>query len=58
MTTGSGRAGTVYTSLLSLQQRGWINYLISKAGLKQLACETENWERISGVIGRVLRLEG
>jgi hypothetical protein len=23
-----------------------------------LAVETENWERISGVVGRVLRLEG
>jgi transcriptional regulator len=64
--------GTVYTSLLRLQQQGWIDsdwgasengrkakfYAISKAGLKQLARETENWERISGVIGRVLRLGG
>jgi transcriptional regulator len=64
--------GTVYTSLLRLQQRGWIKsswgvsennrkarfYSITKQGLKQLAVETENWERIAGVIGRVLRLEG
>ncbi len=64
--------GTVYTSLLRLQQRGWIRsdwgisennrrakyYSITKSGLKQLVCETKNWERISGVIGRVLRLEG
>jgi PadR family transcriptional regulator PadR len=63
--------GTVYTSLLRLQQRDWIDsewgasennrkarfYSITKRGLKQLAVETENWERISGVIGRVLRLE-
>jgi PadR family transcriptional regulator PadR len=63
--------GTVYTSLLRLQQRGWIVsqwgtsennrkarfYSITKRGLKQLALESENWERISGVIGRVLRLE-
>jgi PadR family transcriptional regulator, regulatory protein PadR len=63
--------GTVYTSLLRLQQQGWISsswgtsennrrarfYSITKQGLKQLALETENWERISGVIGRVLRLE-
>ena len=62
--------GTVYTSLLRLQQRGWIAsewgtsennrkakfYSITKRGLKQLALETENWERISGVIGRVLRI--
>ena len=64
--------GTVYTSLLRLQQQGWISaswgasennrkakfYSITKRGLKQLARETEEWERISGVIGRVLRLEG
>ena len=63
--------GTVYTSLLRLQQQGWIAsewgtsennrkarfYSISKRGLKQLTLETENWERISGVIGRVLALE-
>jgi PadR family transcriptional regulator, regulatory protein PadR len=63
--------GTVYTSLLRLQQRGWIDsewgtsennrkarfYSITSRGRKQLAVETENWERISGVIGRVLRLE-
>ena len=55
-----------------LVQKGWITsgwgasennrkakfYSITKKGLAQLARETENWERISGVIGRVLRLEG
>jgi PadR family transcriptional regulator PadR len=64
--------GTVYTSLLRLQQEGWIAaewgasennrkakfYSITKRGLRQLAKETENWARISGVIGRVLRLVG
>jgi PadR family transcriptional regulator len=64
--------GTVYTSLLRLQQQGWISaewgtsennrkakfYSITKSGQRQLEVETENWERISGVIGRVLRLEG
>jgi len=63
--------GTVYTSLLRLQQQGWIApkwgtsennrkakfYSITRLGMKQLARETENWERIAGVIGRVLRLE-
>jgi transcriptional regulator len=63
--------GTVYTSLLRLQQQKWISakwgtsennrkarfYSITKLGLKQLQVETENWERISGVIGRVLGLE-
>lgn len=29
---------------------------MTKSGLKQLAKETEDWERVSGVIGRVLRL--
>ena len=32
-------------------------YSITKRGLKQLAVETENWERIAAVIGRVLALE-
>ena len=63
--------GTVYTSLLRLQHQGWIAskwgtsennrkakfYSITRLGMKQLALETENWERIAGVIGRVLRLE-
>jgi PadR family transcriptional regulator PadR len=62
--------GTVYTSLLRLQQQGWISsdwgtsennrkakfYSITKAGGKQLIKETENWARISGVIGRVLKV--
>src|ERR1700704_5745825 len=64
--------GTVYTSLLRLLQQGWIAakwgtsdnnrkakfYSITKSGLKQLAREAADWEQISGVIGRVLRLEG
>jgi len=64
--------GTVYTSLLRLLQQGWITaawgtsdnnrkakfYSITTRGEKQLALETENWERISGVMGRLLRLEG
>ena len=32
-------------------------YTITKRGMKQLAVETENWERIAAVIGRVLALE-
>ncbi|HEV3482856.1 MAG TPA: PadR family transcriptional regulator [Candidatus Acidoferrales bacterium] len=62
--------GTIYASLARLLQRGWISaswgasennrkarfYSITKAGRKQLAAETENWKRIAGVIGRVLRL--
>jgi len=63
--------GTVYTSLLRLQQQGWIAskwgasennrkarfYSITRKGEKQLALETDNWERFAGVIERVLRLE-
>ena len=62
--------GTVYTSLLRLQQQGWISsswgasennrkakfYAITKSGRRQLVEETENWERISGLIGRLLLL--
>jgi DNA-binding MarR family transcriptional regulator len=32
-------------------------YSITKQGAKQLERETENWERVSGVMERVLRLE-
>ena len=31
-------------------------YAITRAGRTQLAAETQNWERISGVIVRLLRL--
>ncbi len=63
--------GTVYTSLLRLQQRKWIAsrwgvsennrkakyYSITRRGVKQLARETDDWQRIAGVIGRILCLE-
>jgi transcriptional regulator len=63
--------GTIYLCLVRLVQKKWITtewgisennrkakfYSISKAGRKQLKIETENWERISGVIGRVLQPE-
>ena len=61
--------GTVYASLMRLQQQGWIEaswgasennrrakfYAITRRGRRQLTAETENWERIAGVIGRLLR---
>jgi transcriptional regulator len=64
--------GTVYTALLRLAQQGWIAtewgtsennrrakfYSITRSGRKQLAAETENWRRISGIIGRVLAFAG
>jgi PadR family transcriptional regulator PadR len=63
--------GTIYLCLIRLVQKKWISaawgasennrkakfYTITKAGRKQLAAETENWERVSGIIGRVLELE-
>ena len=62
--------GTIYASLVRLIQKRWISavwgtsdnnrrakfYSITKTGRKQLGTETENWERISAVIGRVLRM--
>jgi len=62
--------GTIYASLVRLRQRGWISgawgtsennrkakfYSITRSGRKQLAAEAESWERMSGVITRLLRL--
>ena len=62
--------GTIYASLVRLMQKRWIAgawgtsnnnrkakfYSITKSGRKQLNTEARNWERISTVIGRVLRL--
>jgi transcriptional regulator len=60
--------GTLYPALLRLQQRGWIKsewgisennrkarfYNLTNAGRRQLAVEARNWERISGVMARLL----
>ena len=62
--------GTLYTALLRLQEQRWIAaswgtsennrkakfYSITRKGRKQLVSETENWERIAGVMGRLLKL--
>ena len=64
--------GTVYLCLVRLVQKKWIKaawgtsdnnrkakfYSITKAGRKQLQAETENWERVAGVMGRVLAPAG
>jgi PadR family transcriptional regulator PadR len=61
--------GTLYPALLRLEQMGWITakwgasennrrakfYAITRAGRKQLAAESENWERMSGIIARFLK---
>jgi PadR family transcriptional regulator, regulatory protein PadR len=63
--------GTIYLCLVRLVNKRWISaswgtsennrrakyYSITKAGRKQLIAETEKWERVSGIIGRLLRLE-
>jgi PadR family transcriptional regulator PadR len=60
--------GTLYPAVLRLEQRGWISskwglsennrrakfYSITRAGQRQLAAETENWERVAGIIARML----
>lgn len=60
--------GTIYASLVRLQQRGWISaewgvsdnnrkakfYGITRRGRKQLAEDTAYWQRLSGLMGRML----
>jgi len=62
--------GTIYASLVRLLQKGWISatwgtsennrkarfYSLTKAGRKQLSAQAENWERVSGVMGRLLAM--
>jgi transcriptional regulator len=64
--------GTIYASLVRLQDRGWITaewgasdanrkakfYTITKRGMKQLAEEAEHWRRLADVMGRVLSAPG
>jgi PadR family transcriptional regulator PadR len=61
--------GTLYPALLRLEQRGWIVskwgvsennrkakfYSLTRIGRKQLAQETESWDRMSAMINQVLR---
>lgn len=63
------RPGSLYTALHRLEQKEWLAsrwddsdknrrakfYQLTAAGRKQLAAETENWERISLAITRALR---
>ena len=60
--------GSLYPALLRLEQQGWIAsewgtsennrrarfYSLTRAGRRQLAAETERWERFSEAIGRLL----
>ena len=62
--------GTIYLCLVRLLQKGWIKadwgssdnnrrakfYAVTRSGRKQLIVEAEKWERLAGVIGRLLQL--
>ncbi len=64
--------GTIYASLVRLQQRGWIAaawgvsdnnrkakfYSITKSGLRRMKEDKSQWERLSTVMGRVLAASG
>ena len=61
--------GTIYASLVRLEQRGFIRsswgnsennrrakfYAITRSGKKQLRAGAEHWRRLSGVIARILK---
>src|SRR5882672_9382935 len=63
--------GTIYASLVRLQERGWISaewgtsdnnrkakfYSITKKGRKQLAEDAEYWQRLADVMRRVLAMQ-
>ncbi len=62
--------GSLYPALHRLQHRGWIKakwgvselgrrarfYALTAAGRKQLEIESENWEKLTAAIARVLRM--
>jgi transcriptional regulator len=60
--------GTLYPALLRLEQRGWIAsrwgtsennrrarfYSLTRAGRKQLQREADDWQRMAGIMARLL----
>ena len=64
--------GTLYPALLRLQQRGWITakwgvsdnnrkaryYALTKSGKKRLAVEAESWDRMVGIIAKLMHNTG
>jgi transcriptional regulator len=64
--------GSLYPALARLEVAGWIEaewgvsennrqakfYTLTKTGRSQLERETENWQRLSEAVARVLRLAG
>jgi transcriptional regulator len=63
--------GTIYASLVRLQQRGWISaawgassnnrkakfYSITRKGRKHLSEDVAHWERLTSVMARVLGMQ-
>jgi PadR family transcriptional regulator, regulatory protein PadR len=63
--------GSLYPALHKLEERGWIAsewkttennrrakfYALTRAGQRQLEKETDNWDRLSAAISRVVKLE-
>ncbi len=63
--------GSLYPALHKLEQEGWIKaewkatennrrakyYALTRLGQRQLEAEAANWERLSGAISHVIRLE-
>ena len=64
--------GSLYPALHRLEAAGWIEsewgasdnnrqakfYKLTRAGLKQLRAQTEQWERMAGAVARILAVEG
>ncbi len=62
------RQGSLYPALYRLERRGWINYAwgasengrrakyyrLTKEGQKQLAGQTQTWERLSAAVNQIL----
>src|SRR5262245_46906355 len=60
--------GSLYPALHRLEEQGWVDsewgtsennreakfYRLTRAGLRQLQVETENWHRITGAVTRIL----
>lgn len=63
--------GTIYASLVRLEQRGWIAsewgvsgnnrkakfYSMTRAGQKQLAQDARYWQRLTGVMDRIFAMD-
>jgi transcriptional regulator len=61
--------GSLYPALHRLEDRGWVSaewgvsehrreakfYRLTRAGQRQLRLETENWERVSAAVARILQ---